>query len=526
MPNLTTSEQHLIATFAQDNTFGHITATAQKNQKPIIEVLGSRNFLHPDQPMEEGTMGGIGSITKPFTAATLVSLWDAELTARKDGKVDENKLWFPQGINTPLSHFMLGLEARFPDCTELFDRIKQDEHYQNQDPNQNITLEHLMNHSHGLGARDDDKSWRMVQSTGDRPLTLSEIANITKKRPNEKFGEHRYGNFGFDLAAMIIEVVASDVNKKDTSFDEAVHQYVLDPHGLKDTKTQSEAVALYADPAANAASGYVLANRDKDDNRTPTEANFNYKSNTVGGGGLKSTISDLNKFASLYFDAQMFENDEVKKVVLDVESGVNVKANGVEKYHLGIMQYPNGEVGHSGNDFTSQANLVFNPNTSETFVGLWAVENINYVILQMTFGTAYPQDAEILNNFTRQLSKVSAISGMDRKPGSAEFDQAVNEAIDAAENKDEIMQALGKLQELSAAISAKYPTPQDLVDNVTGIIDEFSVPKISQKQINAEALGDHKPGWIKELSQKNKQEPSKSWQDFIKSNAGEEGQGR
>ncbi|MES2677710.1 MAG: serine hydrolase domain-containing protein [Pseudomonadota bacterium] len=504
MPNLTASEQRLIATFAQDNTFGHITAITQKGQKPVIEVLGSRDFLHPERLMEEGTIGGIGSITKPFTAATLVSLWDAELTARKEGKADENKLWFPQGMKTPLSHFMSGLEERFPDCAQLFGRIKQDEHYQNQDPNQNITLEHLLNHSHGLGARNDDKSWRMVQSTGDRPLTLPEIANITEKRPDEKFGKHLYGNFGSDLVAMIIEVVASamnrDVNKKDISFDEAVHQYVLDPHGLNDTKTQSEAVALYANPAANVASGYVLANRDKDGNWTPTEANFNYKSNTVGGGGLKSSVSDLNKFASLYFDAQMFENDEVKKAVLDVESGVNVAMDGgkkYEKYHLGIMKYPNGEVGHSGNDFTSQANLVFNPKTGETFVGLWAVENINCVISQITFGGAYPQDAEILNNFAKQLNNVSSISGMDKKPGSAEFEQAVNEAINAAENKDEIMQALGKFQQLNEAISKKYPTSQDLVDNITGIIAEFSVPQANQeqktKQITAGDLGDYKP---------------------------------
>ena len=48
------------------------------------------------------------------TSAALLKLWDSELTAENTGKLGDKAKNFPQGIDTPLSHFMDRLEKKVP----------------------------------------------------------------------------------------------------------------------------------------------------------------------------------------------------------------------------------------------------------------------------------------------------------------------------------------------------------------------------------------------------------------------------
>ena len=92
-------------------------------------------------PIDRDTTIDVGSVTKMFTSAALLKLWDQELTAKKSGELAEGQNEnFPDGIDTPLSHFMAGLKAKFPDCSYLT-TIEKVPHYAQ------VTLRDLLNHT-------------------------------------------------------------------------------------------------------------------------------------------------------------------------------------------------------------------------------------------------------------------------------------------------------------------------------------------------------------------------------------------
>ena len=68
--------------------------------------------------INKDTIIGIGSITKQFTAATLLKLWDNEI------ELNQGIINFPKGIDTNIYHYMERLESRFPACDEIFQKIK------------------------------------------------------------------------------------------------------------------------------------------------------------------------------------------------------------------------------------------------------------------------------------------------------------------------------------------------------------------------------------------------------------------
>lgn len=76
-------------------------------------------------PTEKGTVKkdiilAIASISKQHTAATLLKLWDNELTTPTQGK----DLRFTEGMGTKLSKFLSDLKTKYPDCQEFFERMK------------------------------------------------------------------------------------------------------------------------------------------------------------------------------------------------------------------------------------------------------------------------------------------------------------------------------------------------------------------------------------------------------------------
>lgn len=344
----------------------------QTEQKP---AQGSKDFYNPESKITDQTIVGIGSISKQFTAATLLKLWDDELSNRHPELVSESPTqnYFAEGIDTKLANFMPSLRDQYPQCSELFNKIESDVDFSK------ITLRDLLNHTHGLGARNHEKAMDLVRQADDRPLELTTIANITEKREGEKYGEHKYGNFGYDLVAMIIETVTRK------PFDQVVKERVLEPQGLTNTHPQIDHAVLYSNPSCDIAIGYVADEVG--------EFKMNGTSNTRAAGGFKSTLSDLAKFAPLFMDAKMFENEEVKQVVLAREHGAQMESGKPKTYHLAIQQYSDGTVGHAGNDLIFLSRLRFNPTTKAVEVRLQVAEDLTDSVTKKIFNLAYPEDA-------------------------------------------------------------------------------------------------------------------------------------
>jgi CubicO group peptidase (beta-lactamase class C family) len=346
-------------------------------------VTGYRNINDSDQKMTEDTIVGIGSISKDFTSALILKLWDKEITANLQEKS------FPQGMDTKLSHFMGRLEKRFPGCVDLFNRIRRDDHYQE------IKLRDILNHTHGLGARDDTEATKLVQDSAE-PLTLAEIANITKKRPGEVYGKFMYGNFSYDLAAMIAEAIT------EKPFAKLLKDEVIKPCGLGHTYTQDEHLALYANPNSDIATGYASAARavqadPKLKGRLNTQPlNFNTKSNTVAAGGMKSNNADLRKWAGHFMGGKMFTNQVVIDTLQAYSQGADRKHG--NKYHLGqmcenpIKDQPGRfeKVGHDGHDTLFMAHLRYFPATGQIVSQLAVSEDLSNYLAFEIFKELYP----------------------------------------------------------------------------------------------------------------------------------------
>ena len=75
-------------------------------------IRGTKSPYHGSEPIDEDTTIAVGSVTKMFTSASLLKLWDQELTAKKSGGLADGQTEnFPDGIDTRLSHFTTGLKA-------------------------------------------------------------------------------------------------------------------------------------------------------------------------------------------------------------------------------------------------------------------------------------------------------------------------------------------------------------------------------------------------------------------------------
>jgi CubicO group peptidase (beta-lactamase class C family) len=211
------------------NYIGRVDYTQVGEEAPTITTSGSRDFHHPEKPMTEDTIVGIASMTKSFTSATLLKLWDLELSS-----ADAEPKFFPDGIDTHISHFMDGLKEKFPRCREVFEQIEKEADYEK------ITLRDLMNHTHGLGFNDWNKLVTSFIMKGDqKPLELDDAINMRKKCEEANYGTYYYGNFGYDYLGAIIEVVASEKGVAE-SFDGAVTKLILEPNGLNHTYPQSK----------------------------------------------------------------------------------------------------------------------------------------------------------------------------------------------------------------------------------------------------------------------------------------------
>lgn len=460
--------QDLIAATQKNYEMGKVIYRKVGDAAPVITKQGEADFHNPGKPMTEQTISGIGSITKQFTAATLLKLWDEEITRKKEAAREQvaiEEVNFPDGVDTKLSHFMDRLRARFPKCEAVFNQFTESQNYTQ------ITLRNLLNHTHGLGARNSKYLAQFMHENPNRPLELSEIIESTVPA-KDQYDKHHYSNLGYDLAAMIIEVITGQ------KFDEVVKEKVLKPYELSNTYTQSDHLSLYADPLKDVARGFCF-----DEFEPQFEANFNTRSNTRAAGGFKSTVEDLAKFAPLYMGAEMFENEEVKQTIAESGRGADLVGKGVrpsmkkdEKYHLGMTTNEDGSVGHPGVDGDFLANLRFYPRSQEVKVSLSVVENLSADVCRKFFEKTNPEI----------LVKIKEFWGNKLQPklDNLEVGGALWKTIVEAELiKEENIEYLSALNEYSNLRQNVLLAPRDK------LIKDYQKPRVT---IEALDLATHK----------------------------------
>lgn len=367
------SQQHL-ALVDHNCDEPNITAHAMQagyfkdNQLQSLSLQGVTSLEQEGKAINEDTTFSVGSLTKMYTSASLLKLWDNELSEKKAydlASEDPKKLPsdnFPDGIDTPLSHFMERLKTKFPESTYL-SQIEKVDHYPK------ITLRDLLNHTHALGARDEEKIAKFQLENPNKEFSCAELVEFSKYNSQDKYGEFKYGNLGCELSGMIIELVTNKPYSqalKDLVLDqvEANSSYIKSP-SIKDSNT----VKGYC---------YITPCRLGGEYYPGGEMNFNTSGNSLASGALITNYADADKFISKFLNKDLkkslFANDEVIDSLYRDEA-VN------EKHRLcGVNKYPDGTFGHNGHNGSGEASLRFNPKTSETFFYCSTGETLTYAV--------------------------------------------------------------------------------------------------------------------------------------------------
>lgn len=217
-------------------TAGLSVLVAQHGKVLIAKGYGFAD-LERKTPATEKTVYRLGSLSKQFTAAALLTL------------VERGKVNLDESIRTYV--------PEYPEAGQA------------------VRVRHLMNHTSGLtDYTAQSEYWKHMNDDLPRAAVLDFFAS---KPPAFTPGDrYVYCNSGYFLAGMIIEKVSGE------SYDAYVHKAVLEPLGLKTTYYAGGTVAI-----PNAARGYART----DGRLVPCrELNLELVS---GAGAMASTVLDV-----------------------------------------------------------------------------------------------------------------------------------------------------------------------------------------------------------------------------------------
>jgi D-alanyl-D-alanine carboxypeptidase len=208
-------------------------------------------------PMKAGDLMRIGSVTKSFTATTVLILCD-------EGK--------------------LGLEDRLSKFMPSFPRADQ------------VTMRQLLSHTSGIPSWDEDESIRLEVQAGTGGWTVERLVEWAAGRPFsfEPGTAYQYNNLNYNLLGMIIEQVTGK------PAGQVIEEKIADPLGLEHTFM----------PAAAQAPGETVHGYDgaagavQDVTGRPSTGILNYELAGTAGGMI-STLEDLHVWARALATGQL-----------------------------------------------------------------------------------------------------------------------------------------------------------------------------------------------------------------------------
>lgn len=229
-----------------------ITVIITKGDETVYHKAAGMANLELNIPMEKNHILRIGSITKQFTAAALLKLYE-------EGIVD-----LEDEITTYIPNY------------PTFD--------------QEIIIEQLLNHTSGIPSYTDMGIW--TSNVRKQDFSIPEFLEKFKPRnldfvPGTRF---KYNNTGYYLLGHIIEVVSRE------SYADFLNNEIFRPAGMKNTYYDVTSQIIH-----NRVPGYEL--------RNGKYVNADYLSMTqpFAAGGLVSTVEDLAKWNRALIKGEVIE---------------------------------------------------------------------------------------------------------------------------------------------------------------------------------------------------------------------------
>ena len=231
---------------------GFVVGIAENGKIRLVRGYGSADLEH-NIPIDAKTVFRIGSISKEFTAASILLLAERGTLS----------------IDDPLAKY-------FPD----FPRAGE------------VTIRHLLTHMSGL--RNYTSAPDFMKATAVRDLSTDEmVATILQADPLYDFDpgtSYRYSNSGYFVLGAIVEKVSGQ------SFADFLKANILDPLGLDDTRIDD-----LAEIVPNRARGYTKAKTGF------VNASYLSMSVAAAAGAVRSTATDLLDWHAALFGGKLLK---------------------------------------------------------------------------------------------------------------------------------------------------------------------------------------------------------------------------
>ncbi|MEL6763481.1 MAG: serine hydrolase, partial [Cyanobacteria bacterium J06607_6] len=312
----------LLATKVTDTVPGAAIAVTT----PLGNWAGAAGLadITTETPLATDDRFEVGSVTKAFTATTLLKLVEAGTLALDDTLTD----WLPEAVTNTVANAA------------------------------DITLRQLLNHTSGVAEYD---AILLGQAAANPFIFLRDwqpediVALIGDSEPFFAPGTGwQYANTNFILAGMVIEAATGN------DLAATIQTQIIDPLGLEDTR-----LATVKDAVPG---GYVSGYLDFDQNGGLDDVSIANLSWTWAAGAIVSNSEDLTTFAQALYGGDLLSDAMRAEMFTLVDTG-----RGYD-YGLGMMSFATPDlgriVGHRGGSLGFNANLWYGSEDDFTYVEL------------------------------------------------------------------------------------------------------------------------------------------------------------
>ncbi|MGB3717667.1 MAG: serine hydrolase domain-containing protein [Candidatus Promineifilaceae bacterium] len=230
--------------------------------------------------------------------------------------------------------------------------------YEGRSFSQEITIRQLLNHTSGI--RDDwaiPAFFDLIIAEPQRRWTPEETIEFVKKNSDPAFPPgtgFQYSDPGYNLLGLIIENVTG------TGLQEAYHELLLDPLGMEHTYRPSYESARGGIPGRGPSLRYL---DDIECTLLPAVMTADW-----AGGGLISTVEDLNRFLRAFVRNELFEKPATRDEMFDwVESAP------YHNYGLGISRVLFDD--SQNPDYVGVGEVWGHTGSSDNFMYYWPVQD-------------------------------------------------------------------------------------------------------------------------------------------------------
>lgn len=294
----------LFAAYDKSDSPGCVTAVSRGEEILHRNAYGMAS-IELQVPNAPDTVMQAGSIGKQFTAAAVLLL-------EQDGRLS---------LADPIRRYV-------PELPPYADEV---------------TLEDLLHHTSGI--RDSGELLWIAGGKDDDPESFDSVLELLARQRKLNFApgtRFSYSGSGYILLAIAVQRITG------TSLAAFARERIFTPLGMHDTHFREDAGSIIA----RRATGY----------RPQPGGGWRlgvYVSNTYGHGNLFTTVGDLLKWERNFSTASVGGAPLLERM----QRPAKLVSGEPTGWAMGLLLWPNGDIGHEGRDFGYQASVTRNPAT-------------------------------------------------------------------------------------------------------------------------------------------------------------------